>query len=124
MNQFKAHIRLNKWAILFGLVKRRCAQILPCFLPVITKSTSNPNANTNKDHVKRRYVWGCHFCLLANLQNVQNNCKFTRNAFSDGISLQGICKIGKLSDKAFSDSLSSVEGGATCTVCEHSQEAE
>jgi len=95
---------------------------------VITKSTSNPNANTNKDHVKRRYVWGCHFCLLTNLQsflkNVQNDGKFTRNAFSDGISLQGICKIGKLSDKAFSDSLSSVEGGATCTVCEHSQEAE
>ncbi len=58
------------------------------------------------------------------LKNVQNDGKFTRNTFSDGISLQGICKIGKLSDKAFSDSLSSVEGGATCTVCEHSQEAE
>ncbi len=58
------------------------------------------------------------------LKTLQNNGKFTHNAFSDGISLQGICKIGKLSDKAFSDSLSSVEGGATCTVCDHSQEAE
>ena len=64
--------------------KKALQSILLCLLALVTNGPSRPNADTNRDHVKRGFLWALHFYVLEDLDYKPGPVSWCRNYYWNG----------------------------------------